>query len=164
MGDPADSIDAARLFEQHGPALYRFARVLLHNAEDAEDVVQSVFVRLIQHLGANRDRSNLRAWLFTVAANLARDRMRLRRRWAPWESAPEQIAPSGLAVADPHEQFLAAARKLAPRDRLLLALRAQGLSYREIAEAANIRPTSVGQLLARALERWRRAREAITIS
>ena len=159
-----DSIDAARLFEEHGPALYRFARVLLRNSEDAEDVVQSVFVRLIQHLAANRDRSNLRAWLFTVAANLARDRMRLRRRWAPWESAAEPIAPSALAVTDPHEQFLAAARTLASRDRLLLALRAQGLSYREIAEAANIRPTSVGQSLARALERWRRAREAITIS
>ena len=40
-----------------------------------------------------------------------------------------------------------------PRDRLLVALRAQGLSYQEIAQAAGIRPASVGRLLARALDR-----------
>jgi DNA-directed RNA polymerase specialized sigma24 family protein len=45
---------------------------------------------------------------------------------------------------------------LPPRDRLLLALRAHGLSYREIATAAAIRPASVGRLLARALDRWTR--------
>jgi DNA-directed RNA polymerase specialized sigma24 family protein len=43
---------------------------------------------------------------------------------------------------------------LPPRDRLLLLLRAQGLSYRDIAAAAGIRPTSVGRLLARAVDRW----------
>jgi DNA-directed RNA polymerase specialized sigma24 family protein len=47
---------------------------------------------------------------------------------------------------------------------LLLALKAQGLSYREIADVARIRPTSVGQLLARAVARWRRAREAVSIT
>jgi DNA-directed RNA polymerase specialized sigma24 family protein len=36
---------------------------------------------------------------------------------------------------------------------LLVALRAQGLSYREIGEAAGIRAASVGRLLARALDR-----------
>jgi RNA polymerase sigma-70 factor (ECF subfamily) len=165
MADAVGSVDAARLFEQYGPSLYRFARVLLHNSADAEDVVQSAFLRLIQHLQANRDRTNVRAWLFTVAANLARDRMRLRRRWAPWDSAAGEPITLELAPQEnPYAQFLAAAAKLAPRDRLLLALRAQGLSYREIAEAANVRATSVGRLLARALERWRRARETIAIS
>jgi DNA-directed RNA polymerase specialized sigma24 family protein len=47
-----------------------------------------------------------------------------------------------------------ALRHLSDRDRLLLALRAQDLSYREIAVAARIRPSSVGRLLARALDRW----------
>ena len=45
-----------------------------------------------------------------------------------------------------------ALRRLSDRDRLLLALRAQELSYRDIAVAARIRPSSVGRLLARA--RW----------
>ena len=46
---------------------------------------------------------------------------------------------------------------LPARDRLLLALRAQELSYRDIAVAAGIRPSSVGRLLARALDRWGQA-------
>jgi DNA-directed RNA polymerase specialized sigma24 family protein len=45
-------------------------------------------------------------------------------------------------------------RQLPARDRLLLALRAQGLPYREIAAAASIQPASVGRLLARAAARW----------
>jgi len=45
-------------------------------------------------------------------------------------------------------------QRLPPRDRLLLALRGSGLSYRDIAAAARIRPSSVGRLLARAIDRW----------
>jgi RNA polymerase sigma-70 factor (ECF subfamily) len=163
--DHTIGVEAGALFEQHGAALYRFARVLLHQQEDAEDVVQSTFMRLIQHLRRGGDRSNLRAWLFTVAANLARDRIRGRSRWVPWEAADEPRigADLALSLADPQGEFLAAAHRLAPRDRMLLALRAQGLSYREIAEAAHIRLASVGQLLARALARWRRARETTAI-
>jgi len=49
--------------------------------------------------------------------------------------------------------------RLPERDRLLLLLRAQGLSYREIADAARIRPASVGRLLARAVDRWAASRK-----
>jgi RNA polymerase sigma-70 factor (ECF subfamily) len=156
---------AAALFEQHSAALYRFARVLLHEPEEAEDAVQTAFVRLMQHLSRGGDRSNLRGWLFTVTANVARDRMRARRRWLPWEGIeePRVSAAATFGVPDPEREFLAVAHRLAPRDRLLLALRAQGLSYREIADAARIRPASVGQLLARALTRWRRARETTAV-
>lgn len=159
------TIEAARLFELHGGALYRFARVLVRRPEDAEDVVQSAFVRLLEHLGRGGDRSNLRAWLFTVTANLARDRLRSRRRWLPWNDVSDgAVGYPDLDARDPQQQFLAAAQRLAPRDRLLLALRAQGLSYREIAEAAGIRPASVGRLLARAVVRWRRERDAVAIT
>jgi DNA-directed RNA polymerase specialized sigma24 family protein len=48
-------------------------------------------------------------------------------------------------------------RRLPKRDRLLLALRAHDLSYRDIAAAAGIRQASVGRLLARAVARWEEA-------
>jgi RNA polymerase sigma-70 factor (ECF subfamily) len=164
---PAMAEEAAALFELHGAALFRFARVLLHHSEDAEDVVQTAFLRLMEHLARGGDRSNLKAWLFTVAANLSRDRLRGRRRWLPWTSELDvgpAVTDPLLETGDPQQMFLAAARRLSPRDRLLLALRTQGLSYREIAHAAGIRPASVGQLLARALARWRREREAIRMT
>lgn len=162
---PVADTDPAVLFDQYGASLYRFARVLLRHSEDAEDVVQTAFVRLIEHLERKRDASNLRAWLFTVTANLARDRMRRRRRWLPWQAVPREPATAPeLDTRDPERQFLAAFERLAPRDRLLLALRAQGLSYREIARIADVQPTSVGQLLARALARWRAAHDATSIT
>jgi RNA polymerase sigma-70 factor (ECF subfamily) len=162
---PAMAEEAAALFELHGAALFRFARVLLHHSEDAEDVVQTAFLRLMEHLARGGDRSNLKAWLFTVAANLARDRLRGRQRWLPWTPAYDGVAITDpvLDTRDPQQVFLATADRLSSRDRLLLALRAQGLSYREIAGAAGIRPASVGQLLSRALARWRRERDAVRL-
>jgi len=147
------------LFEEHGPAIYRFCLVLLRHREDAEDVLQETFLKLLAHLQAGRSGTNLRGWLFTVAAHACRDRMRRRSCWLPW--SPEHdvaVEPPPLADEDGRLRTVRAAMsRLSPRDRLLVALRAQGLSYADIGEAANIRSTSVGRLLARALQRWERA-------
>jgi DNA-directed RNA polymerase specialized sigma24 family protein len=77
----------------------------------------------------------------------------------PWSSDHEAaISPPGLPDEDGRVQLLREAlQRLSTRDRLLLALRAQDLSYREIAAAAGIRLSSVGRLLARAVDRCERA-------
>jgi RNA polymerase sigma-70 factor (ECF subfamily) len=154
-------MEARDLFEAHGAAIYRFAAVLLKHPQDAEDCVQETFLKLLRHLEAGGDTSNIRGWLFTVAAHAARDRQRSRLRWIPWLPAHDRrIAPVPLPDEDGRlARARAALATLVPRDRLLLALRAQGLSYRDIACAAGIRPSSVGQLLARAVERWAVASE-----
>jgi RNA polymerase sigma-70 factor (ECF subfamily) len=150
---------ARELFETHGAAVYRFASVLLQHHQDAEDCVQETFLRLLRHLDGGGDATNLRGWLFTVAANAARDRHRRRRRWLPWDQAHDvPVPPSALPDEDGRLKLARAALlRLPERDRFLLALRAQGLSYREIASAAHLRPTSVGRLLARAADRWEAA-------
>lgn len=147
------------MFEEHGAAVYRFALALLRHREDAEDVVQETFLKLLAHARAGAGDTNLRGWLFTVAANGCRDRMRRRARWIPWTSGND-AAVDPPSLQDEEGRLNAARRalqQLAPRDRLLVALRAQGLSYREIAAAAGVRPVSVGRLLARAVQRWERA-------
>ena len=150
------------LFAEHGSSVYRFAVALLRHSQDAEDVVQETFLKLLQHLEAGGDTGNLRGWLFTVAAHAARDRQRRRMRWVPWGSDHDRaVEPPPLADEDGrHLALRASLRHLSDRDRLLLALRAQGLSYREIASAADVKESSVGQFLARAVERWTRAFEA----
>jgi RNA polymerase sigma-70 factor (ECF subfamily) len=151
------SSEAAReLFQAHGEAVYRFAAVLVRHHQDAEDVVQETFLKLLRHLEAQGDTTNLRGWLFTVAAHAARDRQRGRLRWMPWRPAHDrQVPPPSLPDEDGRlKSAREALRRLPQRDRLLLALRAQGLAYREIADAAGIRAASVGRLLARAADRW----------
>lgn len=159
MNIPGAATRTRELFHEHGAGVYRFATALLHNAQDAEDVVQETFLKLLQHLESGGNTDNLRGWLFTVAAHAARDRQRRGMRWLPWTSAHDRgVDPPPLPDEDGRRRALRASiRHLPERDRLLLALRAQGLSYREIASAAGVKESSVGQFLARAVERWARA-------
>ena len=149
--------EAAReLFEAHGAAVYRFAAVLVRHHQDAEDVVQETFLKLLRHLQSGGELTNVRGWIFTVAAHAARDRQRGRVRWMPWLPVHDTRVPAPV-LPDEDGRLKAARetlRRLPERDRLLLVLRAQGLSYLEIAAATGIRSTSVGRLLARAVNRW----------
>jgi RNA polymerase sigma-70 factor (ECF subfamily) len=148
--------EAARdLFRDHGAAIYRFAAVLVRHHQDAEDDVQETILKLLAHLEADGDLTNARGWLFTVAAHAARDRQRRRLRWMPWRPVHDgRVPPPRLPDEDGQlTRARAALRRLPERDRLLLLLRAQGLSYRDIAAAAGLNPASVGRLLARAVDR-----------
>ena len=152
----AQSRDAVvgELFDEHASGLYRLALAMLHEPAAAQDVVQDTFLKLIAHVDAGGALPNARGWLYTVAAHACRDRQRGLGRWLPWiadrDSRAAREAPD---LNDAASAVRAAIRTLAPRDRMLIALRAQGFSYREIGEAAGIRSASVGQLLARALDR-----------
>jgi RNA polymerase sigma-70 factor (ECF subfamily) len=142
------------LFDEHASGLYRLALAMLHEPEAARDVVQDTFLKLIAHVDGGRALPNARGWLYTVAAHACRDRQRGLSRWLPWIADRDTRAATETSdVNDDASAILAAIRTLAPRDRMLIALRAQGCSYREIAEAAGLRSASVGQLLARALDR-----------
>jgi len=149
--------EVMRLFGEHGTSLFRFCRSTLGGASDAEDVVQDAFLKLLHHLQSGGDRSNLKSWLFTVAANGCRDRVRWRVRWVPWRAELDDRTVDPVEATPDVGRARQAFRALAPRDRLLLSLRANGLSYREMAGAAGIREHSVGRLLARAIDRWKRA-------
>ena len=151
--DPA--IEVQHLFDLYGAALFRFARSLVANDADAEDIVQDTFLKLQRHLHPGGDRSNLRAWIFAVAANACRDRARWRLRWLPWRAELDTRSVEAEDEAPDRRRARAAFAALAQRDRLLLSLRAQGLSYREIAAAAGIAEASVGKLLARAVAHWK---------
>jgi RNA polymerase sigma-70 factor (ECF subfamily) len=150
--------DCKVLFDEHGSSVYRLAIVMLRHHQDAEDVLQETFLKLLSHLRGGGTSVNLRGWLFTVAVNAARDRLRRRTRWIPWAPAHDvAVPPPALNDEDGRRRAVRVALEaLSARDRLLLALRAQGLSYREIAAASRIRESSVGRLLARAVDRWGR--------
>src|SRR5262245_45687494 len=127
---------------------------MLREPDAAQDVVQDTFVRLIAQIRAHGPLSNPRGWLYTVAANACRDRQRGFGRWLPWTM--ERDTRSAAETPDRFDDraaVLNAIRSLRPRDRLLIALRAQGLSYQEIGDASGIRFSSVGRLLTRALDR-----------
>ena len=145
------------LFDLHAPALFRFAAGMLRDPDAAQDVVQDAFLKLVQHGAAGGPLPNPRGWLFTVVAHGCRDRQRRAWRLLPWMPALDRRASTETADRfDTRDIVRAALLRLRSRDRLLVLLKAQGLTYEEMARAASIRETSVGRLLARALDRLAR--------
>src|SRR5438046_9257940 len=112
MESARSAIDLAALVETYSSLLFRVAHSVLRSRAEAEDVVQDVFVRVLEHrrsLSAVRD---MRVWLVRVSWNLAIDR---RRRIRP-EQFDEGFADSLVAGSLPGE----AASKEAQRSRAVL--------------------------------------------
>jgi RNA polymerase sigma-70 factor (ECF subfamily) len=132
------------LFDRCASSLLRYVASFGLPADEAEDVVQEVFLALFRHLRLDRSRRNLTGWLFRVAHNLAlKRRKRLQRRTTvPWDDAVH-------APVDPAPVIQA----LPPRDRRCLLLRAEGLRYRDIADTLGMSLGGVAKSLARSVRR-----------
>jgi RNA polymerase sigma-70 factor (ECF subfamily) len=91
------------LYDEHAPALWRYALRLTGNSGRAEDVVQETLLRAWQHPEVVGDSKRPpRAWLFTVARNIVIDESRTaraRKEVGSLDSAPEQAAPDEVNAA-----------------------------------------------------------------
>ena len=146
------------LFEAVYPSLFRYCNRLTGDPDQAEDLAQEAFFRLLDR-GATGTESGLRSWLFMVATNLVRDRSRTRetrRRILSGFPPPETVTgpDHDLARAEEIRRVRKALEVLSPRDREMLLLRQEGFSYKELAEIAGVSHRSVGTILARALQRF----------
>src|SRR5690606_21226826 len=74
------SAEMIALVEPLIPAMRRYARALLRDREDADDLVQDVLERALVRWHQRRRSASVRAWLFTILHNLAMDRLRQRAR------------------------------------------------------------------------------------
>lgn len=148
---------ASDTFREHREPLVRYVYRMTGDARRAEDVVQTAFVRFLEQADSvERPRS----WLFTVATNLVRDQKRKekrRRELAAGESgSPGPTPPDEAAeLRSDLEEVREALYRLDDRDRALLLLRAEGFSYREIADSLGLAKGSIGPMIGRALERLR---------
>jgi RNA polymerase sigma-70 factor (ECF subfamily) len=154
----SDEKVVVQLFDELRSPLLRYLRALGLSTQDAEELVQDSFLALFEHLRRGRPRQNLRGWVFRVAHNLGLKRRRAGAREAD-AGAIEQMVD---ARANPEQQLLSSDREkridavlgaLAEQDRCCLALRAEGLRYREIGEVLDMSLGAVAASLARSLAR-----------
>lgn len=69
--------DAYRqIVEEYGNRLLRTCYLILKDREEAEDVVQETFIKVFRSIDSFRENSNLYTWIYTIALNLSRDRLR----------------------------------------------------------------------------------------
>jgi RNA polymerase sigma-70 factor (ECF subfamily) len=143
----------------HLDAAHNLARWLLRNEQDAQDVVQEAFLRAFKSFGGFRG-SNGRAWLLTIVRNTSYTLLKKNHAVDLTTSFDEEIhAPSPDYVSpatilehrEDAELMREAMDELPAEFREILALRHQeGLSYKEIADIAQIPPGTVMSRLARA--------------
>ena len=149
-----------KLVERYDRKLLRIAQNLMHNREDAEEVVQETFLKAFQHMGQFRGDAKFSTWLIRIAMNQAL--MMLRRLRSGKEisidrdfQSEEDNLPIDVAdwAANPEELYGAAElreilrnrlKQLHPRLRVVFVLRdIEGLSVQQTAEALNLSVAAV---------------------
>ena len=159
-------MDAARLFEEHHAALFRYLVRLTGDVDEAHDAAQEAFVRLVNK--PPRD-EHPRAWLFTVATNVVRSMANSRKRRLVLLEAGAARVPSADALPDPaqvleaNEQQAAVRRALQTlneKERTVLLMREEGFAHKEIAAAVGTTTGSVGTMIARSLDKLAAALDA----
>lgn len=140
------------------PALRRYARALMRNRANADDLVQDCLERAVSRWHQRRD-GNVRSWLFAILHNLATDRFRQassRGRHVSIEEAGEGEFQGG-AVQEHRLMYLDVLDKLAklPEEQraVLLLVAVEDLSYADAAKVLNIPIGTVMSRLSRARER-----------
>ncbi len=162
------------LFARHWRTVYTILFRLVGTREEAEDLAQEVFVRLYRNPPDLRDQPTLAPWLYRVATNLGYNELRKGSRESQRDYRAQRFAEAeesaGLTAIDPEraslleEERMAVRRalsELSEREQACLVLRYSGLSYAEVASSLGIQANSVGTILARAEERFRRVYEGL---
>ena len=154
-----------KAFREHQARVFRAAYRITGNAQDAEDVLQSVFLRMIHQGEANVTVANLSSYLYRAAINAALDVLRARRErlrvsLETLEAAPDHSRPTPDRTHEAGEiraRLRRALARLPPRAAETFALRyLEGYDNEEIARMLGISRVAVAVTLHRARRRLQR--------
>jgi RNA polymerase sigma factor (sigma-70 family) len=158
LSRPQQAETIAQLFRDNNGALIGFLVARLRSVQDAKEVAQETYVRLLQ-MGQPETRNLVRPYLFRVAGNLAIDR--LRRRATRDRLAEDLPAEMGAGLGHPERQLLAdeellllsrCLQELPEKVRsAFLMCRLEGLSQSEIAERLCVTDRMVRKYITQAL-------------
>lgn len=157
-----------RLYARWERPLFGFVRAQLGDAAEAEDVLHEAFLTVLRQRGERAEVRSFKAWLYGVAQNLCRNRVRSRRRGARAVSAisgeettlPPPPPPDEALLEGERARALAGAvSRLPPPLGAVYRLRTAGLSYEEVAVTLEV---PLGTVKSRMNELVRRLREEMT--
>ena len=160
-GIAAVSEDFEATFLGLWPKIFSVLYRILGDRAEAEDLALETFWRLYQNPPSKLE--NLNGWLYRVAVNLGFNALRSQKRRTRYEEQAGSLALESNTDARPEDEFERAERRrevqqtlvqMKPRSAQLLVLRYSGLSYTDLAAALKVNPSSVGKMLARAVEEF----------
>lgn len=157
----AAEADLAAWMAEYGPGLRRFFSRRA-GSDDAEDLVQEVFLRLQARADADPV-DNVEGYLFKIARNVLISRYRRQRGHGPgahgvWEEhdgGPDDLSPERILIGkQEYDRLMAAILDLPPRARAaFLFHRFDNMTYQAIADRMGIAKRSVKELMQRAIDR-----------
>lgn len=140
-------------YEQHRTGIYRFALSLLRSPEQAEDVLQETFARLLGGKFTSPTPGKEKAWLYKVARNLCMDILRSRIR--NLELPPVLAAPAGE-----NWEFIELISPLSQTEQEILSLKfIGGFSHKEIAKITGTTVHASKKRYERAIQKLREEME-----
>ena len=161
-GDEAAWNELVRRFAHPVMAVIRSYRLA---PADAEDVYQTVWLKLVEHLGSLRDPEALPGWLRSTTMHECIRQLERRRRTVPVDpQAGEAMQPSAddIEAAAMRAELRVALRdglaELSEEDQALLRLYALAEPYKNVAELLQMKTGSIGPTLGRSLARLRQTR------
>lgn len=147
------------IYEAYIGYIYTIVLGVVGNRENAEDVTSEFFIKLWTVLDTYQSNGAHRAWLATIARNMALDFMRKNRREIPTEEfeedvstdeTPEQEVINNLSVQD-------ALSQLSDAERQVVDMKVLGeMSFREISESLGIPMGTVTWRYQNAIKKLRR--------
>lgn len=146
----------AALVDRYNDLLYRHAVRMLGQADDAEDVVQSAWIKAFRNLRKCRDPERFGAWVFRIGANACKDAVKAERRGiVPLESVAELESHDGDTATrlDQRRRLASALARLAPDQREAFLLKhMEGWSYEEMADQLGVQVSALKMRVHRARE------------
>ena len=152
-----------KIYNIHFEKIFRFVYRLIGDLHKAEDITQDTFLKLYNYLKNNENINHPQSWLYQVSANLSKNHIKRNNIYRRLISKNETITTTSddnlednILQSEKISMFRYALKKLSVRDQVLLQLYRDGLSYKEIAEISNVKITSVGKMLSRAISKCTR--------
>lgn len=156
-----DGAAFASLYDRYAKPAYNLSLRMLGDSAAAEDVVQEVFLRLLDRLRGFRGDAPFGAWLRRMVANAAIDELR-RRRWLESESElPVAQFPQTRSLAEQQVEAWQALMELSPAARAIVVLHEiEGYTHVELAAMFGHSESYSKSILSRALLRLRERTES----
>jgi len=143
-GRPVDWVE--ELVQRHENRIFRAALAIMGNHADAEDVMQDVFLKVMEKATAFQSDGHEAAWLTTVTVNLCRSRLR-----SPWRKKREPLLDIYPAQDAEQQTLMETVLALPPKYRAAIYLfYYEDRPIKEIAEMTGQKEPTVRSLLTRA--------------
>ena len=136
------SFDIETIYDTYYRDVYHFALFYTNNRQEAEDITQETFIKIMRNIGSLQNPERLKTWIFSIAKHTAIDLKRKQKfiQFLPdwiYEKESEEATPEKKAIQKKEwEELQEALIKLKPTYRSIIILR--GLKEMSVKESAEI--------------------------